>query len=263
MPPYGFLLKQQDENVANVLGFTSSWSYDGNPVPTLTVTWEQPSTSGPQVSLDMPMLAFGSAPVGTSTPTQGLDVTNSGDAPLTVSGLAIAGTDATSFGVAGTTCLTASLAPGASCSITLSATPRSVGNLSATLQIADDAPNSPQSVPLSVTGTAPPAASVNPTSLAFGWVRVGSTSSSKTVTVTNSGGSTLTINGVSRTGANPSDFAITYNTCTAGTTLSPGETCTVGVAARPRARGTRTATLRISDNAPSSPQSVALSAGGY
>lgn len=263
LPPYGFLLKQQDESVANVLSFTSSWSYDGNPVPTLTVTWEQPSTSGPQASLDMPMLAFGSAPVGTSTPTQGLDVTNSGDAPLTVSGLTIVGPDETSFGVAGTTCLSGALAPWASCSITLSATPRAVGNLSATLQIADDASNSPQSVPLSVTGTAPAAASVSPTSLAFGWVRVGSTSSSNTVTVASSGGSTLTINGVSRTGANPSDFAITWNTCTPGTTLSPGATCTIGVAARPRARGTRTATLRISDNAPSSPQTVALSASGY
>jgi Abnormal spindle-like microcephaly-assoc'd, ASPM-SPD-2-Hydin len=122
---------------------------------------------------------------------------------------------------------------------------------------------SPQQVPLSATGTAPPTASVSPTSLSFGYVRVGSTSSSKTVTVTDSGGSALTINGVSRTGANPGNFVITSNTCRAGTRLSPGETCTIAVAARPRARGMRTATLRISNDAPDSPQSVALSANGY
>ena len=137
----------------------------------------------------MPMLAFGSAPVGTSTPTQGLDVTNSGDAPLAVSGLTVAGADAASFAVVGSTCLNGPLAPGASCSITLDATPRAVGNLSATLQIADNAPNSPQQVPLSVTGTAPPAASVSPSSLAFGSVRVGTTSGARSVTVTSTGGS--------------------------------------------------------------------------
>jgi hypothetical protein len=263
LPPYGFLLKEDSEAGDNILGFTSSWAYDGNPVPTLTVTWEAPSTSGPQASLDMPMLAFGSAPVGTATPTQGLDVTNSGDAALSVSGLTIVGADPTSFAVVGSTCLDTSLAPGASCSITLDATPTAVGNLSATLQIADNAPNSPQLVPLSVTGTAPPAASVTPSSLVFGYARVGYTSAAKTVTVTSTGGVALTINGVSRAGANPSDFVVTSNTCWAGTTLAPGDTCTIAVAARPRARGTRTATLRIFDNAADSAQSVALSVTGY
>jgi hypothetical protein len=38
VPSAGFLLREQDESVNQVLGFTSSWSWSGNPMPTLTVT---------------------------------------------------------------------------------------------------------------------------------------------------------------------------------------------------------------------------------
>jgi hypothetical protein len=249
VPPYGFLMKQQDESTNQVLGFNSSWSSNGKPVPTLTVTWESSTPAGqPAVTLiGGNGVGFGSAPVGSSTPTQEVGVSNSGSAPLTVSSLVITGANSADFAVKSSTCTSGAVQPGATCTITLSATPGAAGNRSATLVITDNAPNSPQNVALTVTGTAPANATVEPSSLAFGTVRVGTTSATQTVTVTSTGGAVLSISGVSRSGSNARDFSIVSNTCS-GAQLSQGQSCTVGVRARPRARGPRNAMLRISDN---------------
>src|SRR5205823_2736491 len=48
----------------------------------------------------------------------------------------------------------------------------------------------------------------------------------------------------------------------AGTSVAPLASCTIGVTFKPTQIGTRTGTLSIADNAPGSPQSVALSATG-
>jgi len=248
----GFLLRTQDETANQLLAFTSSWSYNGNPLPTLTVTWESGSTStatAPAVTIPTGnSVSFGSALVGSTTPTQEVDVENSGNAPLNVSSLAIGGTNASDFSVVSQTCTGAPVQPGATCAVTLSATPSAAGNRTATLTIADDAPNSPQGVALSVNGQVPVAATYSPTGgLAFGSVRVGYTSGTQYVTVTSTGGSPLAISRVALGGTNTADFAIVSNGCT-GRSLASGASCSVGVRARPRARGSRNATLVITDN---------------
>jgi hypothetical protein len=85
---------------------------------------------------------------------------------------------------------------------------------------------------------------------------VGVTSSSKTVTLTNTGASTLDISGIAPSG----DFAIESKTC--GSTLAAKAKCTVKVTFTPTQTGTRTGTLTFTDNAPNSPQAVALSGTG-
>ena len=108
------------------------------------------------------------------------------------------------------------------------------------------------------TGTAP-VASVSPTSAAFANQQVNTTSAAQNVTLSNTGGSTLTISSITVTGANPGDFAQT-NTC--GTSVAAGANCTISVTFTPTVAAARTATLSVSDNAAGSPQTVALTGTG-
>ena len=97
----------------------------------------------------------------------------------------------------------------------------------------------------------------------FNDTNVGVAASAQTVTLTNSGSSTLTIAGVSLTGANPGDFERTPTTC--GSTLAAGANCTISITFKPTAPGNRTATLTVTDNANNvtgSTQTAALSGTG-
>jgi hypothetical protein len=85
---------------------------------------------------------------------------------------------------------------------------------------------------------------ISPTAHDYGSVPMGTTSSSATFTVTNRGGSSTGIFMVALGGANPSEFTIAGNNCTA--TLPPAGSCTVSVAFKPTAAGTRNATLNLS-----------------
>jgi len=100
---------------------------------------------------------------------------------------------------------------------------------------------------VALSGTGVPSlqmASIAPTSLTFASQTVGTTSSAQTITLTNAGGETLTINSIVASG----DFAQT-NTC--GSALNSEASCTVQVTFTPTASGTRTGYVTFSDNAPS------------
>jgi len=94
----------------------------------------------------------------------------------------------------------------------------------------------------------PAAAAMSASSLAFGTVGVGKTSAAKSVTLTNSGGGTLTISSLAMGGANPGDFARS-GTCAVYVMLSVGQSCTLGFTFSPTAIGTRSATLSIGTSA--------------
>ena len=108
--------------------------------------------------------------------------------------------------------------------------------------------------------TAAPAVSVSPTTVGFGDREVGATGAAQTVTVKNTGSASLSISGTSVTGANAGDFSIASNNC--GGSLAAGASCAVAVSFKPSATGPRSATLSVSDNAPGSPHTVALSGNG-
>ncbi len=108
------------------------------------------------------------------------------------------------------------------------------------------------------TANQPPVVSLSPTSLNFGSQQVGTTSAAQTVTLTNTGGSTLNFSSVTITGTNSSDF--TDATC--GTSLAAGANCTLSVTFKPTATGPRNAFLTITDDAVDSPQKVGLSGIG-
>jgi hypothetical protein len=78
--------------------------------------------------------------------------------------------------------------------------------------------------------------------------------------LSNTGTAPLTINNISLAGANPGQFTITGNTC--GASLPIGGSCTINVAFSPNRAGSFTATLRVADNAPLSPQTSTLTGTG-
>jgi hypothetical protein len=128
------------------------------------------------------------------------------------------------------------------------------------LAATDNAPASPQSIPLSGTGTAPlPAVTLVPGSLTFASTTQGSTSPAQNITVTSAGTATLHISSVLLGGSNPADFQVA-NACSGPYPVAAS--CSIAATFAPLGAGQRTATLTISDDAPNSPQSVQLTGTG-
>lgn len=103
------------------------------------------------------------------------------------------------------------------------------------------------------------APTVNPVSVTFATVVVGATSPAQTVTLTNNGGTPLSITSILVTGLNAADFSQS-NTC--GTSVAAGGSCTINATFSPSGSGMRTASVSISDNASNSPQNIPLSGIG-
>ena len=169
--------------------------------------------SGPDVTLSTTALTFHDLPVGARSEAQAVTVTNSGDAPLTISTFRITGVDAADFGQ-GALCPVApdTLAAGSSCTIYVSFRPDSAGPKTATLAIGDDAPSSPQTVDLSGGGldggSGTPVATISPAAaLAFGNQIINTRSEAKAVTLANTGAGPLTISTFRINGADAADFA--------------------------------------------------------
>ncbi|MGZ3630495.1 MAG: choice-of-anchor D domain-containing protein [Ktedonobacteraceae bacterium] len=221
--------------------------------------------SAPIVSLSPTSLSFGNHQVNTTSSAHTVTLTNSGNATLTIHSIGLSGPNSGDFHQHNT-CPSGSstLAVGASCFINVTFTPKAEGNLSASLAITDNASGSPHSVALSGSGTtaSAPVVSLSPTSLSFGNHQINTTSSARTVTLTNSGNVALTIHSIGLSGPNGSDFH-EQNTCPSGSsTLAAGASCTINVTFTPTAEGNFSASLAITDNASGSPQSVILSGTG-
>ena len=106
-----------------------------------------------------------------------------------------------------------------------------------------------------------PGVTVSPTAVTFGRALVGGASAPQSVTVTNTGTVPLTVSSVTFAGANPADFTVTSETCSAAP-VAPSATCTVALAFTPTAPALRTAQLDVNDNGPGSPHTAALSGTG-
>jgi subtilase family serine protease len=104
-----------------------------------------------------------------------------------------------------------------------------------------------------------------PASLAWKNVVVGATGPKKTVTVTNTGASSLTISSITVS----AEFALvtlkatkTVTPCASGLTLAPAASCKIELTFDPTQTGPQTGDLTINDTASGSPQQVALSGTG-
>jgi hypothetical protein len=226
-----------------------------------------PRDPQPQVTLSPGTLTFPDRPVGTRTEAQAVTLTNTGDAPLTISTFRLNGPDAGDFGL-GALCPVNpdQLQPGASCTIYVSFTPDSPGPKSATLAIGDDAPSSPQTVELTGFGDeasgGTPAATVSTETMGFGDEIVDTRSYAQSVTVTNSGTAPLTISTFRLTGPDAVDFAQGADCPVNPDPLPVGSSCMIYVSFDPDSGGWKSANLVIGDDAPDHTQTVALSGRG-
>jgi hypothetical protein len=237
---------------AGALSGTLTFTNNASPT-TQTVALNGTSSA---ISISPASLTFGSTVVGTTSNAQTVTVTNTGAAGISFSGFTATGDFAVD--AASTTCSTATaLAASANCTVGVTFTPTTTGARTGGLTIDSNAGSG--TIPLSGTGTAP-GVTLNPSSLSFGSTGLGTTSSPQSVTLTDSGTSNLTITAIAASG----DFAIdaTGTTCTTGTAMTPSASCTISVTFTPTAGGTRSGAVTITDDAPGSPQTVALSGAG-
>jgi archaellum component FlaF (FlaF/FlaG flagellin family) len=205
--------------------------------------------AAPTVVFSPTSLDFGSHEVNTTTLPVAITMTNEGNATLNISKI-VAGGSFAKFTSCGAT-----LAPHASCTISVFFSPETAGSTTGNVVVTDDAPDSPQRVPLKGVGVLP-GAGLSPIARDFGTVPVGQSSGSKAIKLTNQGTQALTINGI-QTGS--SEFTQTSN---CPTQLNVGASCSINVTFTPSTGGTRAATLNVSDSDPSSPQQISLTGTG-
>jgi len=226
---------------------------------TIALTGTGVAAAAPKAVLSPTSLSFSNTTTGATAAALTVQLSNPGNAALSITGISIVGSGASAF--IQTSGCGATLAAGATCSISVTFTPSAAASYSAALTVADNATGSPQTVALAGTGVVPPVpqAVLSPTSLAFGSLTTGSTSAVQTTRLSNPGTASLSITGISITGANPGQFAQTNN---CGASLETGASCTISVTFTPAAAASYSAAISVADNAAGSPQSVQLTGAG-
>ena len=211
----------------------------------------------PTISLDASSFAFGNQTVNTTSSAKTLTASNTGSAALNFSAITLGGSAAADYGATGSCAVGTPVAAGGSCTLSLRFTPSTTGSRGATLTLSSDASNGNATVSLGGTGqsAATPQASLAPASLAFGSVTVGSSSSARTVTLTNSGSAALSISAI--TAASP--FSASH---ACGSTLAAGASCAIEVVFTPSGAGAASGSLSVSSNASGSPHTVGLTGTG-
>jgi hypothetical protein len=154
------------------------------------------------------------------------------------------------------TCTAVAVAVGGSCTITVNFTPTATWSRGGSVVITDNAYNNPQQVVFLVgMGNSGATAKASTSSIGFGKQNLGTTSSTKTFTLTNTGTAPLNINSILASG----DFSQTNN-CTPS--LNPAALCTVSVTFSPSYTGSRTGYITVNDVDPAFLQTVNLSGTG-
>jgi hypothetical protein len=202
------------------------------------------------VTLTPSSLTFPLLLVGTASAPQPATLTNTGNQPVTISNISATAP------FSQTNNCPSSLPVSGNCQIQVVFTPTDKGTVNGTLSVTDDAVGSPQKVTLSGTGTA---VVLSLTAINFGNQQVGTSSVPIPLTLSNLGTSSLSITQIAIKGADPNDFSQTNN---CGTSVPPQSQCTITVTFTPTTKGARSANVSISDDDPTSPQTVPLSGRG-
>jgi hypothetical protein len=196
------------------------------------------TTTPGQLAVSPTSLNLGSVKVGTSQ-TQSATIGNTGGSSVNISQVAATGTGFTVGGLGAP----ATLGPGQSASFSVTFSPQSAGPASGNLSIVSDASNGTLAVPLTASGAALGVLSTSDPSLSFGSVAVGN-STTQSETLTNSGGSSVTITQANATG---SGFHVTG--LSLPMTLSPGQSFTFGAAFAPTSGGSASGSISVISDA--------------
>ena len=180
-----------------------------------------------------------------------ISVTNTGTEPVNIKGATVIN----GFFEAVSHCST--LQASESCNINVKVTPNKAGEITDTLRVTTDVTSTPiKDVALRIKGL-DRVFTISPVSLNFGSVPIGSASTTKSVTIRNTGNVNLAINSITAT----APFTIASKTC--GTSLAANATCNVLVKVTPNAAGANRGNLNIvTDALRESTKTVALSVTG-
>jgi LPXTG-motif cell wall-anchored protein len=189
-------------------------------------------------------IAFPSTAVGGTSAGIAVTVTNVSASTQVVAIAGGAPGDANFGGV--TNCSGATLAAGASCTVTYTFTPQTSGPHSASTSFTA---NGESSGTISLSGTATPGFSIAPTTLAFPATVVGDASAVKNVVVTNLASSPQVL---TLAGGAPGDANFSAVTNCSGATLASGASCTVSYWFAPQTVGPHSATTSFTINGQSS-----------
>ncbi len=232
---------------------TNSFTVTGStppPAPAISVT----DSVAPGTDLSMP---FGSVNTGSSA-NQTVTVTNTGTANLLVGAIGSSDPLAAPFSLTNDSCSNQTIAPSASCTMTVSFSPASTGAFTDSFNIpSNDTAKSSVTINVSGTGSAVAAPAISITdsvapatdlSVPFGSVNTGS-SANQTVTVTNTGTASLLVGAVGVANPLAAPFSLTNDTCS-NQTIAPSASCTITVAFAPTATGAAADSFTIPSNDP-------------
>ena len=195
--------------------------------------------------------SFGSVTAGSQS-SQTVTLTNNTASTVNISQAAVSGSGFTLSGI------TTPLAVDASKSTTFTVTfaPKAAGSASGNVTITSDAPNPSLSVALTGTGAALGALGANPTSLNFGTVQTGS-NQPLSETVTNTGGSTVTISSV---GVSGTGFAV--KGISTPVTLTAGQSASFTVTFTPASAAAASGSVTVTSNGSNPSLTIALAGTG-
>jgi hypothetical protein len=218
----------------------------------------------PVASLSVNHLDFGNYTcVGQDSQSgQYVTLTNTGTSPLTLTrNPQITGANANSFLLLGGNpqiCSAGtSLAPQQSCYLTAYEYPQTSGNLTASINLWDNAPGSPQKVTLSGFGNNTSYLSFSNTSLLLRSPAL-HVQSTEVLQIINQECGNVQFTGMTITGPNASDFSILSTTCPTTPSLGPQAACTIVFGYTPSTTDVESATFTLTDNSSGSQSQFAM-----
>jgi hypothetical protein len=196
---------------------------------------------------------FGQQVVNTSSASQTVQITNTGNRPVSIQSTKLTG----NF-MARDSCGSL-VAAGSTCAIAIHFTPKTPGAAQGLITLVDSASTKPEIISLSGTGTV---IGLSPKALNFPGQKVGTKSSPTPVVVTNVGKTDVTITSVAILYQHNLSKDFTESNSCLSKPLGPGATCTISVTFSPTAKGQRVATMYVGDNGGGTYQLVPLNGTG-
>jgi len=208
------------------------------------------AAAGPLLDLSRTTILFGRMAFQVDH-VQAIFVTNVGDAPLSLSGLALGGANPADFRVGGSCAVPSLLAPGDRCRVDVTANlqpPNLSGNRFATLTVQTDSASGPTLVGLNAQGAADATEGgyASPPWIDFGYQAVGAAAAPQVISFVNpeAGQLALLFDGVSLVDSDAADFTMTSD-CVVGKTYQGGGGCSATIGFTPSVAGPRSAEIEF------------------
>lgn len=200
-----------------------------------------PVGTGPTIHLSPTIVTFAARAVGSTSEPRVVTITNvDAEKTLTISNVGLSGAHAVDF--AQTNDCPATLAPGASCSATITYTPTGIRARYGYLVVNSDDPARPEVLSSLRSPGYVPTAAMEPATLDFGAVQVNTASVPRSVTLSSTNGWPVRVTSVEIVGSAAGLFSQTNN-CVP--TVAASGNCTVSITHTPATASTRIASVRV------------------